>query len=85
MIGIVLNIAVLLQLGDDFSDDLSSSSGELRGSDGSLLLHSENDLEGSNSDIDGLGNVDLSGNSGGFVEEPVSILGGGIVSMGSLD
>lgn len=72
-------------MGDDFSDDLSSGLGESGGFDSSLLLLSEKDLEGSNSDVDGSGDVDLSGDGGGFVEEPVGVDGGGVVGMTSLD
>ena len=55
--------------------------GESRGSNSVSLLLSEKGFKRSDSDVDALGAVDLSGNSGGFIEHPVGVKGGSVVGV----
>ena len=81
MSGVVINIAVQFQLFDDFSEDFASSFDVLGGSHSSSFLSTEDGFQGSQSNVLAFGDVNLSGNCGSFVEEPVGVNGVGIISM----
>ena len=70
---------------DDFSEDLAAGLDELGGSDAISLLLAEDGLEGSDADVLRPGDVNLSGNCGGFVEEPVGVDGVGVIAVAGLD
>ena len=63
------------------SDDFSSSSGESGGFDWSSFLFTEKGSEGSDSDIDASGDVNLSGDGSGFIEEPVGVVGRNFIGV----
>ncbi len=70
---------------DDFSEDLAAGLNELGGSDAVSLLLAEDGLEGADADVLGPGDVNLSGDGGSLVEEPVGVDGVGVISVAGLD
>lgn len=64
LIGVVFDISVLLQLRNDFSEDLACGLGEFWGLDTSSLGSAEVGFKSSDSDIDSSRSINTSGNSG---------------------
>jgi hypothetical protein len=83
--GIVFDVVGFLELFEDFSEDLSSSGNVGWGLDSISLLHSEVSLKMANSDVNILGDVKSSTNCSSFVEDPVVVKWGQLISVGTLD